>query len=320
MSDPAPARLGVIGWPVAHSLSPAMHNAALRALALEGWRYQLLPVAPTHFAAVLAALPALSFRGVNVTIPHKAAALELADRADAIAREIGAANTLCWDRHGELHATNTDAPGLTVAIERVLGKAALEGRRALVLGAGGSARAALYALLRAGFEEVCVWARRFARARELTEQLGGRPLRTPEPADLLVNCTPVGLERPTQAGHLGGGSEERSAPPSEPKRPARAGRLAGGASGQAAKVLEQSASEAVALNQLALTIDQLHEYSYVVDLAYRNGDTPLVHAARRLSIPALEGREILVAQGALSFALFTGREAPLEIMRAAAGL
>lgn len=297
MSEPAPRRLGVIGWPVAHSCSPAIHNAALQALGMEGWRYQLLPVAPELLAEVLAALPALSFRGVNVTIPHKEAALAAADSADAIAREIGAANTLCWDRRGGLHATNTDAPGLIEAIGRVLGKRALAGRRALVLGAGGSARAALYALGRAGFEEVCVWARRYQRARALAEELGGRPLKAPLPADLLVNCTPVGLERPR-----------------------RAGQVAGRRSQDAAEVLEQSASEAVALNQLALTIDQLHEYSYVVDLAYRHGETPLVHAARRLSIPALDGREILVAQGALSFVAFTGRQPPLEAMRRAAGL
>ncbi len=297
MSAPAPARLGVIGWPVAHSLSPAIHNAALRALSLEGWRYQLLPVAPELFAEVLAALPALAFCGINVTIPHKEAALAAAQSADRMAQEIGAANTLWWDRRGALHASNTDAPGITEAIGRVLGRQALHGRRALVLGAGGSARAALYALRHAGYEEVCVWARRFDRAKELTDQLGGRPLRRPLPAELLLNCTPVGLERGAVAGRAG------------------AGRQAGAAVG-----LEQSASEAVALNQLALTLDQLHEYSYVVDLAYRHGDTPLLRAARRLSIPVLDGREILVAQGALSFVAFTGRQAPLDVMRRAAGL
>ena len=84
--------LGVIGWPVAHSRSPAMHNAALRHVGLEDWRYQLLPVAPELFAETVRALPAAGFRGVNVTIPHKRAALALADEATSRARAIGAAN------------------------------------------------------------------------------------------------------------------------------------------------------------------------------------------------------------------------------------
>ena len=124
-------RLGVAGWPVAHSRSPAMHNAALEAVGLDGWRYQHLPLPPELFAETVRALPAVGFAGINVTIPHKEAALALADEATATARAIGAANTLTFAPDGTVRADNTDAPGLMAALgdERP--------RTAVVLGAGG---------------------------------------------------------------------------------------------------------------------------------------------------------------------------------------
>ena len=180
-------RAGVLGWPVAHSRSPAIHQAAYRALGLDRWRYQLLPVPPDLLAETVAALPAAGFVGANVTIPHKQAVLALASQATDAAREIGAANTLCFS-HGRVEADNTDAPGLVDALP--LSPA---GASALVLGAGGSARAAGWALLRAGAAQVSVWNRTPQRARELCAQLGGRPVTTVQPADLVVNCTAVGL-------------------------------------------------------------------------------------------------------------------------------
>src|SRR5262249_46378887 len=105
-------RLGVLGWPVAHSRSPAIHNAALAALGLEDWRYQRLPVPPALFADTTRALGSSRFVGANVTIPHKHAALRLADRAGETARAIGAANTLSFAPDGTIVAENTDAPGL----------------------------------------------------------------------------------------------------------------------------------------------------------------------------------------------------------------
>ncbi|HEX7299380.1 MAG TPA: shikimate dehydrogenase, partial [Solirubrobacteraceae bacterium] len=133
-------RLGVLGWPVAHSRSPAMQNAALAAAGLGGWRYQHLPVPPELFAETVPALPAVGFVGANVTIPHKEAALALADEATETARAIGAANTLSFGPDGAIAADNTDAAGLLGALgdERP--------RTAVILGAGGSARAAAYAL------------------------------------------------------------------------------------------------------------------------------------------------------------------------------
>jgi shikimate dehydrogenase len=185
-----PTRLGVCGWPVRHSRSPAMHNAALRELGLHDWRYQRLPVPPADFAATVKALHGAGFRGVNVTIPHKEAALALAGEATATARAVGAANTLTLEA-GRIHADNTDVIGLLTAIETHCAPA---GSRALVLGAGGAGRAAVHALVTAGATDVQVWNRTPERAERLAAQLGGRAVREPEPADLVVQCTSVGLQ------------------------------------------------------------------------------------------------------------------------------
>jgi shikimate dehydrogenase len=180
-------RLGVAGWPVGHSRSPHMHNAALQALGLDRWRYQLLPVPPELFAATVRALPGAGFRGINVTIPHKQAALELADEASAPAREIGAANLLMFGEDGQISAENTDAPALLAALPLPA-----QGATALVLGAGGSARAAVWALRQAG-AEVRIWNRTPSRAQGLAEQFGAVAVEQVEPAVFLVNCTSVGL-------------------------------------------------------------------------------------------------------------------------------
>jgi shikimate dehydrogenase len=187
----APGRLGVLGWPVAHSRSPAMHRAAFASLGLSGWSYQLLPVPPELFAETVRALPAAGFVGANVTVPHKQAALALADSASARAREIGAANTLSFGADGTIAAENTDAPALIAALG-----IELAGRSAVVLGAGGTARSAVWALREAGVS-VAVWNRTPARARELASAFGVRALELVEPADLLLNCTTVGLEGQT---------------------------------------------------------------------------------------------------------------------------
>jgi shikimate dehydrogenase len=165
-----------------------MHEAAYAALGLERWRYQRLPVPPVLFAETARALGAAGFVGANVTIPHKEAALALADEAGEEAAGIGAANTLTFS-DGRIRADNTDASGLLAAIGEPV-----EGRTALVLGAGGSARAAVWALLGAGARDVMVWNRTPERAEVLCAELGGRSVAEPEPADLLVNCTSVGLD------------------------------------------------------------------------------------------------------------------------------
>jgi shikimate dehydrogenase len=200
--------LGVCGWPVAHSWSPQMHNAALRAAGLAGWRYLRLPLPPELFAEAVRALPAAGFRGVNVTIPHKHAALAVADRASEAARAIGAANTLTFE-DGAILADNTDAPGLLAA----LGESPA-GKSVLVLGAGGAGRAAAWALKSAGAAEVAVWNRSPERAEALAAELGVRAVEAGGSADIVVNCTSVGLDDPAatfkalplRADELGAGS------------------------------------------------------------------------------------------------------------------
>jgi shikimate dehydrogenase len=190
-------RLGVLGWPVAHSLSPAIQNAALAAVGLaDRWRYQLLPVPPEVFDETVRSLPPLGFRGVNVTIPHKSPALALATDASPRASAIGAANTLLFQGDGHILADNTDAPALIAALTQHLEVA---GCSALVLGAGGTARAAVWALLDAGAGEVYISNRTPERATELAMAFGERARAVAEAGsvadtDVLINCTSVGLD------------------------------------------------------------------------------------------------------------------------------
>jgi shikimate dehydrogenase len=246
-------RYGVLGWPVGHSRSPAMMQAA----GLE--RYQRLPVAPEAFDDTVRALGASGFAGANVTIPHKEAALALATTASEAARAIGAANTLTFGDGGEIAAENTDAPGLMAALGRAP-------RSACVLGAGGSARAVVWALTQAG-TDVSVYNRTPERARKL----GARVVAAPVCAEILVNCTSVGLHT-------------SSSP----------------------------------FKELPIEADVLGEYETVVDLVYRAGGTVLVAEAQKRGAAVIDGLEILVRQGALSFTLWTGLPAPLDTMRAAA--
>jgi shikimate dehydrogenase len=177
---------GVLGFPVAHSRSPAMMAAAFAELELD-WRYVKLPVPPERFAETARALPASGYRGANVTIPHKLAAHAVADELTPAAAAIGAANTLTFE-DGRVYADNTDAGGLLDALGEDV-----RGRRALVLGAGGAGRAAAWALRDAG-ADVAVWNRTPERARALAGELevahAERPDRT---ADVLVNATSLGL-------------------------------------------------------------------------------------------------------------------------------
>jgi shikimate dehydrogenase len=179
------ALAGVLGFPVGHSRSPAMMNAAFRQLGLD-WRYFRLPLPPERFEEAVRALPGSGYRGANVTIPHKLAAHALADELSDPARAIGAVNTLTFKEDGGIAGDNTDAGGLLDAIgEPVSGTA-------LVLGAGGAARAAAWALAQAG-AEVTVWSRTSERAAELAADLGVGHSERPGPSELLVNATSVGL-------------------------------------------------------------------------------------------------------------------------------
>jgi len=198
-------RLAVLGHPVAHSRSPAMHNAALAELGLaREWAYEAIDLAPDEFEPRVRAMATEGLAGANVTVPHKGAALALADALSETAREIGAANTLSFEA-GEIRAENTDAQGLLDALPE-----SPAGQRALVLGAGGAARAVVWALLREG-ADVEVWNRTASRAETLCAELGGKSVEAPDLRTyrLLVNSTSVGLhgedpfvELPFQASHL----------------------------------------------------------------------------------------------------------------------
>jgi shikimate dehydrogenase len=198
--------LAVIGYPVGHSRSPAMQTAALTEMKLAGeWTYGALEVAPEDFEFEVAELAAEGeYAGVNVTVPHKEAALAMADEASEAARAIGAANTLSF-RDGQIVADNTDAGGLL----RSLPAASTAGGRALVLGAGGAARAAIWALAN-GAEpstppfEVDVWNRTEQRGESVARELGARAVTDPDPADysLIVNTTAVGLSGEDPFEHL----------------------------------------------------------------------------------------------------------------------
>ncbi|MEX2105538.1 MAG: shikimate dehydrogenase [Solirubrobacterales bacterium] len=188
--------LAVIGFPAAHSRSPAMQNAALEERGLTEWRYvPPIEVDPAHFEAKVRELAVGDYAGANVTVPHKEAALRLADLPKREALAIGAANTLVFTAEG-IEAHNTDASGLLATLPTPR----LGGRRALVLGAGGAARAAVWALSQAG-AVVDIWNRTSSRADAVYDELGGyvelggAPVETPrqEIYGIIVNTTSVGL-------------------------------------------------------------------------------------------------------------------------------
>jgi shikimate dehydrogenase len=197
-------RLAVVGYPVGHSRSPAMQTAALAALGLGGeWEYGAIEVAPEGFEERVRELAADEYAGVNVTVPHKEAALALADDASDAAAAIGAANTLSFAHGAEtgvptIAADNTDAGGLLASLPTPP-----RGRRALVLGAGGAARAVIWALVGAG-AEVEIWNRTPERAQAVAAELGGDPVADPDPGryELIVNTSAAGLHGEDPFQHL----------------------------------------------------------------------------------------------------------------------
>jgi shikimate dehydrogenase len=262
----AEKRLAVVGHPVSHSRSPAIHNAALRALGLDGeWSYEAIEISPMEFAPRMASIFAKGYVGVNVTVPHKRVALEFADSASGAAREIGAANMLTF-KDRRIAAENTDAPGMLAALPH-----SPSGKRALVLGAGGTARAAVWGLVEEG-AKVEIWNRTPERAQALAKEFGVEAVTEPRAAiyALIVNCTTVGME--------GGG----------------------------------------ALADLPLGSGAPHAGQTVVDFVYGEGETELAAAARAARADLVDGLEILVRQGAVSFRIWTGVEPPLSVMREAA--
>jgi len=252
------ALAGVLGYPVGHSRSPDMMNAAFAELGLD-WRYVKLPVPPGLFAEIVPALAGSGFAGANVTIPHKVAAHDLADELTDAAAAIGAVNTLELAK-GRIVGDNTDAGGLIDALDTEL-----DGVSVLVLGAGGTARAALWTLREAG-AEVAVWNRTAARGAELAEELGVRHAAAIEPAQVLVNVTSLGMRGEDLPAQL---------------------------------ELEDSEPEVVA------------------DLVYGGEPTALCRWGEQRGARVVDGLEVLLRQGGRSFERWTGRPAPLDVMRRA---
>lgn len=191
---------GVMGWPVGHSRSPRLHGFWLERHRIDG-AYVPLAVRPEHAVQAIRALPALGFAGCNVTVPHKETALATADEADMVARRIGAVNTLVVLPDGTIHGMNTDAHGFLANLQQRAPGWRVNAGPAVVLGAGGAARAVVAALIDVGAPQVRVVNRNVARAEALAKSIGG-PVRvmpwesraaTLGDAALLVNTTTLGM-------------------------------------------------------------------------------------------------------------------------------
>jgi shikimate dehydrogenase len=194
-------KAGVMGWPVDHSRSPALHGFWLKTYGIEG-TYERLPVRPEDLHAALRTLAENGFVGVNLTVPHKEAALEAVDEISPVAKRIGAVNTIFVTSDGRLRATNTDGYGFITSLEAGAPGYDAKAGPAVVLGAGGAARAICVALQDAGVPEICLINRTTGRAEMLARDLGGvfvvapwqeraRHLKT---ANLLVNATTLGMK------------------------------------------------------------------------------------------------------------------------------
>ncbi len=182
-------RVGLLGWPLGHSVSPAMHNAAFEALGLD-WRYEALAVPPEGLAERVSAWLADGYRGFNVTVPHKRAVLGLPEMAqvDPAVEAIGAANTLIRLPDGKLRAANTDWQGFADEVQAQ--GIAVRGVRCLVLGTGGSAQAVAYALRRLGATSITFVSR---CPTGQPDTIGYEALSRVAEAGLVVNCTPIGM-------------------------------------------------------------------------------------------------------------------------------
>jgi shikimate dehydrogenase len=277
--------LGLIGYPLGHSLSPAIHTAALQACGLEG-SYSLFPIHPDDkmsLKEILDRVRSGEIRGLNVTIPHKQTVIEFLDELTPTAQAIGAVNTI-WMRNSKLIGENTDAPGFLTDLKRIF-QFSREAFRlppsALVLGAGGSARAVVYALLEDGWE-VTIAARRLEQAQQLADSFADSQLRIYSLSileanlqsllsslSLLINTTPVGMTP----------NIDRSPWPENLPLPPRAA---------------------------------------IYDLVYNPQETRLVREACLQQLRATTGLGMLVEQAALAFQIWTGVRPPREVMFAAA--
>jgi len=302
--------VGIIGYPVGHSVSPQMQQAALDHYKLD-IRYEMWETAPDKLASFVEQLRQPDYLGANITVPHKSAMLQLVDELEALACELGAVNTVV-NRDGRLYGFNTDAGGFLKALNKDGGFDPAE-KRAVIIGAGGVARAATFALSKAGIKSLIITDIDLDRARKLKDDLErslartqGKPPRScydakditwidsltykmwPTPdinvfssndplfksavsdCHIIVNCTPIGMKHSA----------------AENKSPLDANLIPGGA--------------------------------FVYDVVYNPVITKLLADAKKAGAGTLNGLAMLVYQGAIAFELWTGREAPVNIMFKAA--
>jgi shikimate dehydrogenase len=254
-----------MGWPVTHSRSPALHGFWLDETGIDG-AYLPLPVAPQHIEQALRALPILGFRGCNLTIPHKQAALSVVDRVEPLAQRIGAANTIVVGPDGSLEGRNTDAFGFCENLRETVPEWSPAAGPAVIIGAGGAARAVVAALVDAGVAEIRVVNRTLARAAALASDLSMPKVMitihswdevgtAQQHAGLLVNATSLGM-----AG--------------EPA--------------------------------LMLDLSLLPPSTPVVDIVYVPLETDLLAAARRRGHPVVDGLGMLLHQGRPGFEAWFG--------------
>ncbi len=276
---------GVVGWPIAHSKSPALHAAWLKHLGLPG-HYVPLALDPVHARGALVGLSRSGLRGVNVTVPHKALALELADTASSAARAIGAANLLLFTEEG-VYADNTDANGFLYGLKR--SSVDVSGKTALVLGAGGAARAVVWALMDAGAAGVTVANRTRCVAEALTRDLTAARAASSQTApnvtvidwtsresaiedvDVVVNATSIGMG-------VGAGPEPGSDEPST----------------------------------IPCSLERAGATGVAYDLVYTPLQTAWLRQARARGLIGVDGLSMLIGQARPSFHAFFGVEPPTQ--------
>ncbi len=269
----------LLGYPVGHSMSAVMHNAAFQELGLD-YRYELKSVPPDELGALVASeLRSNDFAGASVTIPHKVAIMKHLDGIDPSARRIGAVNTIV-NEDGQLKGYNTDGIGALMGITETYGN--IEEARVVMVGAGGAARAVGYHLS-TGVRELTIANRTLERGEELTMSLAANPecratvrsiplkrdiLRAAiEEADILVNATPLGMHPKT--------------------------------------------------DDTPVQREMLHSGLLVFDLVYNPIKTRLLREAEEVGAAILPGVNMLVYQGVTAFKMWTGVDPPVETMKAA---
>lgn len=273
-------RLGIIGYPIGHSISPIFQQAALDHLGIDA-TYEKWEVAPEGVGDFVAGLRAPDSLGINITVPHKQAVIPFLDEVDEWATAAGAVNTIV-NRNGRLTGHNTDGPGFLRALLVETGYSPT-GTRALILGAGGAARGILLALARGGVDSLVIANRTLERAETLAQLAKDNGIRAESiplaedaltqaaaSANLIVNCTTIGMSH---------GPDEHGSPLSAAQIPASA---------------------------------------IVNDLVYNPLETPLLREATAAGATTLGGLHMLVYQGVLSFQMWTGQDAPVDVMSKAA--